>query len=265
MKFKSAHLLFLVSLLALCHFFFFEFFERPYKEIPISQQREELQDKYGNRRIKNFQTAKKFARKFYEKNSFKTFYCGCSFTGNSVQLDSCPFQPSFSQKTRAKRIEWEHVVPASHFGQHFPSWKKGHKKCLDSYGVSFRGRRCARLVSKKFRFMEADLYNLVPSIGEVNALRSNYPVNLLKEGGNLLKGCETKIYQKKIQPRQQVRGMLARIYLYMERTYPDYLRIPPENRSLLESWAKENPPSKHELQRNSYIREVQGNLFDLNI
>ena len=39
-------------------------------------------------------------------------------------------------------------------------------KCIKN-GKKFKGRKCARKISKKFRLMEADLYNLQPTIGEL--------------------------------------------------------------------------------------------------
>jgi deoxyribonuclease-1 len=261
MKLKSAHLLFFMSLLVIFVFFFLEFFNPPQKRTREYEVESEEISYSGNVRVENFEEAKKLLRKFYAQNTFETFYCGCAFTGSHVQLDSCPFKPSSPKSKRAKRIEWEHVVPASQFGQYFPSWKKGHKNCRNAYGKDFKGRRCAQLISKKYRLIEADLYNLVPAIGEVNAMRSNYPVSILGEGKNLLKGCDTKIFENKIEPRVEVRGLMARIYLYMDRTYPGYQIIHSENKNFLESWSKEYPPNEHEIKRNQYIENVQGNSF----
>jgi len=65
-------------------------------------------------------------------------------------------------------------VPAHAFGQAFKEWRDGAPDCVDSKGRLFKGRNCARKMVKLFRFMEADLFNLQPAIGEVNGLRSHY-------------------------------------------------------------------------------------------
>ena len=70
---------------------------------------------------------------------------------------------------RAKRVEWEHVVPAENFGRFFSEWRDGSPECVDSKGRSFKGRKCAEKASREYRFMQADLYNLYPAIGAVNA------------------------------------------------------------------------------------------------
>ncbi len=35
---------------------------------------------------------------------------------------------------RAKKVEWEHVVPAEIFGRTFTEWRDGNKKCVDKRG-----------------------------------------------------------------------------------------------------------------------------------
>src|SRR5207253_8000253 len=72
-----------------------------------------------------------------------TFYCACTYAGNEVDLASCGYQPK-KDPDRAKRLEWEHVVPAEAFGQSFPEWREGHSACIDSKGKAFKGRNCAR-------------------------------------------------------------------------------------------------------------------------
>ena len=97
--------------------------------------------------------------------------------GSEVELASCGYQPK-KDPDRAKRLEWEHVVPAEAFGQSFKEWREGNPACVDSKGKAFKGRNCARKMSTQFRYMEADLYNLQPAIGEVNWLRSNYSMEI---------------------------------------------------------------------------------------
>jgi deoxyribonuclease-1 len=75
---------------------------------------------------------------------------------------------------RSRRVEWEHVVPAQSFGQSFKKWREGDSKCVNKKGKAFKGRKCAEKVNMEYRYMQADLYNLVPANGQVNAIRSNY-------------------------------------------------------------------------------------------
>ena len=67
--------------------------------------------------IESFNEAKKLAAKVFAGHE-TTFYCGCSYTGKDIDLASCGYEPK-KDGNRAKRLEWEHVVPAHAFGQAF--------------------------------------------------------------------------------------------------------------------------------------------------
>jgi deoxyribonuclease I len=92
---------------------------------------------------------------------------------------SCGYQPKRNAK-RAKSLWWEHVVPAEAFGQSFREWREGHPSCVDRKGQPFKGRNCAKKMALAFRFMEGDLHNLQPAIGEVNGLRFNYSMAMVR-------------------------------------------------------------------------------------
>lgn len=256
MKKSLDYFILFLSFLIILRYFSQEFFQ-------VEKQKEKhsiviSQDPTGKEKVKSFWKAKTLAREFYKRHSFTTFYCGCEFEGASVHLEDCSYQPDHPGNQRSQRIEWEHVVPASVFGRKFDSWKNGHPQCRNSRGESYKGRECARAVSQRFREMEADLFNLVPVIGTVNQARLNYPLAELVGMPNELGSCSTVINKKRIYPREEVRGFVARIYLYMDSTYPGYGIIHKQNRTLIEKWNQKYPPSSHELSRNIYIQEVQG-------
>lgn len=213
----------------------------------------------GNQKIRSFRYAKKLANRFYEQHNFKTFYCGCTFNHGDIDHSSCDYRPIRPKNRRSRRLEWEHVVPISYLGRNLPSWKHGHSRCRKKNGRTYKGRKCASKVSKVFRKMEADLYNLVPSVGEVNELRENFPVGLVKKEESYQFNCDTKIRRGLIEPRDEVKGFFARIYLYMHKAYPGNNIINKRNRELIEKWNKKYPPSLQEKLRNSYIEKVQGN------
>lgn len=98
---------------------------------------------------------------------------------------------------RAKKVEWEHVVPAENFGRTFVEWREGNHACVNSKGKAFKGRRCAEKVNTEYRHMQADMFNLYPAIGAVNALRSNYNFTMLPGEASDFGSCEMKIENKK--------------------------------------------------------------------
>ena len=60
-----------------------------------------------------------------------TAYWDSTYNGDIINHASCGFKPHKDAK-RAKRPEWEHVVPAEAFGQDFKEWREGHPECVDS-------------------------------------------------------------------------------------------------------------------------------------
>ena len=116
-----------------------------------------------------FSTAKRHLIKTLPENA-KSLYCGCDIKKQGKKLipdpSNCGYIPrktltsSGKVNVRALRIEWEHIVPAWEFGHQLQCWQNG-------------GRKNCRKVSAKVRKMEADINNLAPAIGEINADRSN--------------------------------------------------------------------------------------------
>ena len=160
---------------------------------------------------------------------------------------------------RAYRLEWEHVVPAEAFGHSFKEWREGDPACVDSKGKAFKGRKCAEKVNMQFRYMQADMHNLTPAIGEVNGLRSNYSYAMIPGEERRFGACDMEIVDRKAEPPENIRGDIARIYFYMDDAYPGRGIVGGKNRKLFEAWDKQDPVDAWECEREKRIREVQGN------
>ena len=189
-------------------------------------------------------------------NSHKlTLYCEADFddSGNITLPDGFT-TPNYTK--RAQRLEWEHVVAAEKLGQRFPEWKQGHPQCVDSKGKPYKGRRCAEKISEEYRFMQADLYNLYPSIGAVNARRSNYDFALLPDEEVDFGSCPMKI--AKAEPPVESRGQIARTYLYMVAAYP-HVRLKAQLMKLMNEWDEAYPVNEWECSRAKQIENIQGN------
>ncbi len=209
----------------------------------------------GNTTIESFTVAKKHMRKIY-KNHPETFYCKAKFDekGN-VELPAGFATPKYEKRT--KRIEWEHVVPAENFGRHEVAWREGHPLCVDKKGKPFKGRKCAELVSQDFRRAQADLFNLVPSVGAVNALRSNYGFTEFFAGiPNTFGSCEMKIQGRKVEPPKYSKGMIARTYFYFESAY-SWFKISDQMRRIFVIWNAIYPVDEWECKRAEEIAKIQ--------
>ena len=210
-----------------------------------------------NTQITSFSKSKKLLMKLYKDNPV-TLYCGCSFKGKKPNLSSCGYIPKKNNK-RANRIEWEHVVPAHAFGQSFSEWRSGHSKCVTKKGKKFKGRKCAGKMNKEYRRMQADMYNLYPAIGEVNGRRSNYSMVIIKGEKRDFGQCDVEIKSRKVEPKESIKGEIARTYMYMDSVYPCRGIISKKNRKLFDGWNKSNPVDQWECERAKRIEKIQGN------
>jgi deoxyribonuclease-1 len=107
--------------------------------------------------------------------------------------------------------------------------------------------------------MQADMYNLYPAIGSVNAARLNYnftqfQVNVKSYFGS----CAVKIQDKKVEPPFYARGIIARTYQYFEATYSRY-KMSHTQRQLMYAWDKKYPVTEWECIRTCRIEKMQKN------
>ena len=63
--------------------------------------------------------------------------------------------------------------------------------------------------------MQADLYNLYPAIGAVNAIRSNFNYQMLPDTAATFGTCPMKVANRRAEPPEYTRGPIARSTLYM--------------------------------------------------
>lgn len=134
----------------------------------------------GNTRIESFATGKRLLKTAIYTDYRQTLYCGVSFAEDGKADLPEAFQCR-TYRARARRVEWEHAVPAEHFGRTFSQWRDGDPRCRDRRGRPFRGRSCAQKISREFRLMQADMHNIFPALGAVNAARGNYSFRLLPD------------------------------------------------------------------------------------
>ncbi|HNS99327.1 MAG TPA: endonuclease [Polyangiaceae bacterium] len=214
----------------------------------------------SNTKIASFGKAKKHLWEIH-KDHQTTLYCGCAYEGNELVSPpgACGYVP-ITTGIRSRRVEWEHVVPAQAFGQSFREWREGHPECVDGRGKPFRGRPCARKVAVAFRYMEADMYNLQPAIGDVNDRRGTATPAMIPGENRLFGTCDFEVSAGKFEPRPEVRGDIARTYLYMDMAYPGRGILSEKNKKLFEAWSDQDPVDAWECERARRIARIQGNI-----
>ena len=212
----------------------------------------------GNTEIESFTKAKRLLEREVYFDHRVTLYCGAAFdVRKNVTLPDGFTTPKHAK--RARRVEWEHVVPAENFGRAFVEWREGADVCVDNKGKAFKGRKCAEKANAAFRYMQADLYNLYPAIGAVNAMRSNYRYSMLPGSPATFGTCSMKIEGRRAEPPEAARGTIARTVLYMADAYRGVYRLSNQDRRLMEAWDRQYPVDAWECTRARRIEAIQGN------
>lgn len=208
----------------------------------------------------NFSKAKKELLKIYQKlPNPTTFYCGCpiKWAGKKgvIDIEACGYQYR-KNENRARRLEWEHVVPASKFldhsgeGEQRECWKNG-------------GRKNCEKTDPQFQAMEADLHNIQAAIGEVNGDRGNLRFSQWESNtGQVYGQCDIKIDFKRdeVDPPEQAKGPIARTYLYMQQKYS--LHLSTAESLLMDRWNEAYPVTPWECERERIIAKIQLNHND---
>lgn len=213
---------------------------------------------------KPFGQAKKFLADLHEEIDHKeTIYCGCTYerttrSGGEVDRESCGLKTR-SNDLRSKRVEWEHVVPASWFGQTRACWmlkETAYPNQCNGKG----GRKCCEAANEDFDLAHNDPNNLFPSSGEVNADRSNHPYGIVEGEPRVYGSCNAELSgsgsNKIFEPAEgDVRGVTARAMLYMSQVYGADVKLP---MTTVWEWHTQNPPQKWEKVRAQLIAERTG-------
>jgi deoxyribonuclease-1 len=203
-------------------------------------------------RHRNYRGASQVLAQVYTGDLAKDLYCGCPYSGKqNIDTVPCGFRPRENPRRksykRARRIEWEHIVTAHNMGHFRPCWRDG-------------GRKNCTYNDPTFEMMEGDLHNLYPAIGEINGDRSNFMYSQWTNSPEPMYGsCETVVdfKLKKVQPRKEIRGLIARVHFYMENQYA--IKLSNQDRKLFEAWDKMYPVTKEECERDRRIEKKQGN------
>lgn len=209
----------------------------------------------GNETIDSFSKAKKMLERQIYFDHRVTLYCGASFDEKKIDLPDGFFTKKHQK--RASKVEWEHAVPAENFGRAFEEWREGHPQCV-SKGKPFKGRKCAEKVNMEYRHMQADMYNLFPAIGAVNAVRSNKQYSELPSAPSAFGICEAKVDGNRFEPPVRSKGQVARAALYMADSYGKY-RLSRQQEQLFNAWNKMFPVDQWECTRAKRIEKLQGN------
>lgn len=220
-----------------------------------------ISQKDGDRGTWSWSKAKRLSADIWDTLGYdgkiNSFYCGCSIdrtgsSGGRVDLNSCGVEPRKSP-SRASRLEWEHIVPASVIAQNKSCWTQGAAQCVDSSGKSFKGRSCCEIADPYYNMAATDPVNLVPAVGEINGDRSNYDFGMITGEARQYGICDMEIdsSQRLAEPPAEKRGDIARVWAYMSRAYG--IPVTPNEAETYRQWMVEDPISDEEMRLNEAI------------
>lgn len=180
----------------------------------------------AERPIENYDAARHLFWSEIYASGGETLYCGEQFGSG-----------------HDRNINIEHVMPMG--------WVMNELKCGDR-------KRC-RLNSARFNLIEADLHNLYPANKRVNRDRSSYAFGEIRGERREFGRCDFEVDRKRriAEPREKVRGDIARAMLYMSDRHG--IKLFRRQRDLMEQWHRLDPPDADEKRRNDTIERLQGN------
>ena len=178
-----------------------------------------------------------------------TIYCGCQYqshgdtdgSGDITDTVGCGYVGPSSYASRASRVEWEHIVPAS-------LMPARQLQCWAGPGGS--RENCER-TDPNAQSMMFDLHNLAPSIGQVNALRRNDRYADLPDDTSDFGSCPIEDSSGQFEPPDCLKGDVARVWLYMQERHG--VEIPPTELEMFTEWTAADPVSPWEAKREKRI------------
>lgn len=205
-------------------------------------------------RPRDFRAAKRELDALYAADERREIYCGCRFDERKrIDPGDCesahPYVPDAHEPERAERMEWDHALPAS--------WIVATLPCArDARGPGVSRRDHCRATSVEFEMAEGDMHNLLPALGQLNAMRENFAFGEIA-GEDHVGGCDFEVASGRVEPRPSARGDLARAVLYAAAAYS--VPLHPELYATLRRWNADDPPTAAERARNERIEALQGN------
>lgn len=112
--------------------------------------------------------------------------------------------------------------------------------------------------SDRFNFIESDMHNMYAARKDVNKARGSLAFAMIKGEDHHFRGCDFEVdfRGRKVEPRPEARGRIARAMLYMADEYN--LDLYRRQRALLQRWHRQYPPDEEEKRHNRIVARLQG-------
>lgn len=188
----------------------------------------------------------------------------CFVPGASAAGQSTFYDPDETKTT----VFWK-VYPAGgtslYCGEQFDNSGDGKLVASPAYNVKQvkSALRCltetqCTVKTPRYPFMLSDLHNLFPASAGIEDERRNAVFGEMQDNNRRQDdlGCGTKATYHVIEPRNEVKGDLARAMFYM---HVEYMLPISKELPMLKKWNAMDPPDAEEKARNERIAALQGN------
>ncbi len=150
-------------------------------------------------------------------------------------------------------IKWMQIVPDTFYGRNRACMNE--KKCVNIFTKALFGSpMCCRRIDTEYKKMEADLFNLIPVVSTLVAAQKGRVFGMVNTPLETI--GSTKIGSDTIEPSGEVKGNVARVYLYMQGRYG--LQLSKRQIALYEAWNKLDPVDAKECKVGKLILKIQG-------
>ena len=179
--------------------------------------------------------------------------CGYTYDPKTCMDKTLVDTSTCSVKEKKQTMQWMQVVPDTFYGRDMACMNE--KVCVSPYtGESYRGKLCCRQTNAEYRKMEAELFNLIPVVSAISKKHEGKPFGDIKKPKKLV--GKVKIDDNYIEPPDEVKGDIARVYLYMDQRYS--LQLTTDEKEMFLRWHNLDAVDQRECDMAKIIMKVQG-------
>lgn len=157
-----------------------------------------------------------------------------------------------SVQEQNQTMMWIQVVPDTFYGRNMACMKE--EVCVNEFtGKLFGSPMCCRRVNTQYREMEADLFNLIPVVSKIEEHQQGKIFATVKSPKKVV--GKVKIDDNYLEPPDEVKGDIARVYLYMDERYG--LQLSLEQKEMFYRWHRLDAVDERECALAKSIMKIQ--------
>ena len=193
----------------------------------------------------------------YDDNR-KTYLCNCEYESKKINYKKCNFYPKVNNKN-AHNYTWVKLIKLKDYLKKYPEWKKGHDLCKTKKGKKFKKAKCVKRIYKKlFKELNNDPHIYYPIIKQIAILIKDKKYRNIKNEKRKFGECNLEINKKYIEPRDEVKGDIARTFQYVSNKYVMENAFTKKQNIIFNAWSKNDPIDKWECKRSRLIENKTG-------